>query len=489
MSTTYYSNHWNKAIEEDVITMRVAERGKDMDKLLFDLVSTVSPYGREDAIAEIICDFMREAQPLIKAKPYRDTKGNLHVTIGDKPTTMFSCHMDTVQKGIPHKTTTLRLSDEMYVHATIDSEVHEYLDDNGEVITETQIKTAARKAGQSYSYYTLFPNNGVANKRTLFGSNSQFDDWTSTDIKYTIRTVIKPTPCVLGADDKLGCYIMCRLIEAGVPGLYVFHIGEEVGGVGSSYLAKTYPDKFHNIDRCIAFDRKGYSDIITHQSGGRCCSDAFANALAKQMNPHLPPMQHMAPSSGGSFTDSANYTHLIAECTNVAVGYFDQHTAREKFDLEWLERHLLPALIKVDWDNLPVQRDPLEFSASPRFQSSRGYSQTYATRFGNRANTRTNSRSVVPAGQSTPSVKARKSQSALDKFDNCLNSIHSYDPEEGFFEGETDVQKRNRVLASILRDNLSLEDIADLVVQSSEYRKYDTMSHREFDDLFGTGEY
>ena len=96
----------------------------------------------------------------------------------------------------------------MYVHATIDSEVHEYLDDDGEVITETQIKSAARKAGQSYSYYTLFPNNGVKTKRTLFGSNSQFDDWTSTDIKYTIRTVTKPTPCVLGADDKLGCYIM-----------------------------------------------------------------------------------------------------------------------------------------------------------------------------------------------------------------------------------------------------------------------------------------
>ena len=86
-------------------------------------------------------------------------------------------------------------------------------------------------------------------------------------------------------------------------------------------------------------------------------------------------------------------------------------------------------------------------------------------------------------------MKARKSQSALDKFDNCLNNIHSYDPEEGFFEGETDVQKRNRVLASILRDNLSLEDIADLVVQASEYRKYDSMSNREFDDLFGMGDY
>ena len=31
----------------------------------------------------------------------------------------------------------------MYVHATIDSEVHEYVDDDGTVINETQIKSAA----------------------------------------------------------------------------------------------------------------------------------------------------------------------------------------------------------------------------------------------------------------------------------------------------------------------------------------------------------
>ena len=154
-------------------------------------------------------------------------------------------------------------------------------------------------------------------------------------------------------------------------GLYVFHVGEEVGGVGSSYLAKTYPDKFHNIDRCIAFDHRGYSDVITHQAGGRCCSDAFANALCKQMNPHLPPMQPMAPSSGGTFTDSANYTHLIAECTNVAVGYFDQHTAQEKFDrVAGAASHPCPYQSGL---GQPADADPLEFSASPRFQSSRGY--------------------------------------------------------------------------------------------------------------------
>lgn len=476
MTTTYSPNQWHKAVDEDVINMRKAKRGKDLNKLLFDLVSTVSPHGRENVIAEIICDFLRD----VGIKPHFDTQGNLHVTVGKKPATMFSCHMDTVQKDIKAPTTTLRISDESYIHATIDTEVNEYVDEEDNVLTEHEIKAAARKAGQSFSHYTLFGNNGVKTKRTLFGSNSQFDDWTSTGLKFTITTKIKPKPCVLGADDKLGCYILCKLIENKVPGLYVFHVGEEVGGVGSSFLATTYPDKFKDIDRCVAFDRKDYGDIITHQSGGRCCSDEFAIALAKQMNPNLPPMQQMAPSTLGSFTDSANYTHLISECTNVSVGYFAQHTAREKFDLEWLERYLIPSLLQVKWDSLPVQRDPLGFSASPRFQNS--YSYGYSTRHGNRSRTNTNTRSVVPARQSSPSLTERKSQSALDKLDNCLASIHSYDPEEGFFDGESNVQKRNRVLATFLRDGLSLEDIADLIVQTAEHRKYNTMSWEDFND-------
>ena len=48
---------------------------------------------------------------------------------------------------------------------------------------------------------------------------------------------------VLGADCGTGVWIMLNLIAAGVPGLYVFHRDEEIGGGGSSYIAKHHPEE------------------------------------------------------------------------------------------------------------------------------------------------------------------------------------------------------------------------------------------------------
>ena len=94
MSTTYYSNYWNKAIEEDVMTMRVAERGKDMDKL-----PTLYPlYPRMVAKTPSRRLSVPQSIPSHSSRPSRtDAKGNLHVTIGDKPTDV-QLSQDTVQK-------------------------------------------------------------------------------------------------------------------------------------------------------------------------------------------------------------------------------------------------------------------------------------------------------------------------------------------------------------------------------------------------------
>ena len=127
----------------------------------------------------------------------------------------------------------------------------------------------------------------------------------------------------LGADDTTGIWLMLEMIQAGVHGLYIFHADEEIGGVGSAYFANHYAYLLQGIDYAIAFDRKGKDSIITHQSSGRCCSNAFADSLALCL-----PAGYKTDSSG-TFTDTANYTHLIGECTNVSVGYFDQHTSKE----------------------------------------------------------------------------------------------------------------------------------------------------------------
>jgi hypothetical protein len=160
---------------------------------------------------------------------------------------------------------------------------------------------------------------------------------------------------VLGADCGTGIWIMLNLIAAEVPGLYVFHREEEIGGGGSLFAAREHAHAVEGIQRCIAFDRKGTSHVITHQGGTRCCSEEFALALAAALN--TTPEMCFEPNDTGSFTDSANYTHLIPECTNLSVGYYDQHTQDECQDITFAT-HLVDQLLKVDWDALPTVRDP-----------------------------------------------------------------------------------------------------------------------------------
>ena len=155
----------------------------------------------------------------------------------------------------------------------------------------------------------------------------------------------------LGADCTVGVWIMVNMIRRGIPGLYVFHDSEEVGGLGSAYIAKHTPELLDGIQYAIAFDRKGTTSVITHQ-GSRCASDAFGSALATQLGaPYM-------LDDGGTFTDTANYTSLIPECTNLSVGYYNAHTNSEYLDVSFAA-HLLERVCQLDIASLPVMRDPI----------------------------------------------------------------------------------------------------------------------------------
>lgn len=160
----------------------------------------------------------------------------------------------------------------------------------------------------------------------------------------------------LGADDGAGIALMLHMMAAEVPGYYLFLRGEECGGLGSSWLAKEMPQAFKGVDRAIAFDRAGYSDVITHQRSGRCCSDAFAIALADALTADDLSTAY-SPDSSGVFTDTDEFIHLVPECTNVSVGYKNQHGDREEQDVEFLNE-LADQLVLVAWDKLPTVRDP-----------------------------------------------------------------------------------------------------------------------------------
>ena len=158
----------------------------------------------------------------------------------------------------------------------------------------------------------------------------------------------------LGADDGAGVALLCYMVDAGIPGYYLFFRGEERGGVGSKWLAKEMPGLFKGIDRAVAFDRKGCHDVITHQKGRRCASDEFAWALADQLGDGG---HWFMPDATGVYTDTAEFSHLVHECTNVSVGYKNQHGEHEEQDITFLN-FLASRVLEVKWDELPIVRVP-----------------------------------------------------------------------------------------------------------------------------------
>lgn len=177
------------------------------------------------------------------------------------------------------------------------------------------------------------------------------------------------TPNCLGADCATGNYIMLRLLQANAKGLYCFFRQEEVGGIGSKFFRndpqnEKYWDK---LTHCISFDRKGYTSIITEQWGGQCASDAFADDLAEAIAiaDVSQRLDRFVADPTGSFTDSANFTDVISECTNLSVGYFNQHTASETQDLQFAEG-LCDVLCRIDWTELNSYRDPKETTVCSR---------------------------------------------------------------------------------------------------------------------------
>jgi hypothetical protein len=192
--------------------------------------------------------------------------------------------------------------------------------------------------------------------------------WTSPSIIALHPSQAKPGMC-LGADDGAGMWILLHMIAAGVPGLYIFHAGEEVGGIGSSYIAKERRHLLENIALAVAFDRKGKGDLIYSQMVGDTGSPQFARAFSDLLNDAMPGFAY-APCDMGSFTDTANYADIVPECVNVSVGYDREHGPRETLDFSHLSR-LKTAMLKIGAQValLPTTRTPGDYGDWGRYSA------------------------------------------------------------------------------------------------------------------------
>lgn len=241
-------------------------------KKFLSLTKKTYPHGKEH---ELMCHLPKGYQ--------EDGLGNFYLQIGEKPSTMFTCHLDTADKE--------------------------------------QSKVSH-----------VFQGNII-----------------KTDGK-----------SILGADDKAGMTVILYMISKGVPGLYYFFIGEEVGCVGSRKLSAIWKDTefSKHVTKIVSFDRRGNGSVITHQMFGRCCSDEFAKELASRLNAAGCGLS-MKLDDTGILTDSAKFMSIVPECTNISVGYQAEHTFGESQDIDFLKK-IARAASLIDWETLPAKRDPKE---------------------------------------------------------------------------------------------------------------------------------
>ena len=170
----------------------------------------------------------------------------------------------------------------------------------------------------------------------------------------------------LGADCGVGVWIMRNMILRGVSGLYIFHRLEESGMLGAEHIVEKTPELLDGVLAMVSFDRKGKQSIITHQMGERTCSADFVKWFSGELAPHFGDSleTRFKGDDSGMYTDSYAYRLLVPECTNLSVGYYAQHTAKEVQSMSHALA-LLDAMCSIDYDTCArhCTRDPLEYES------------------------------------------------------------------------------------------------------------------------------
>ena len=315
------------------------------------------------------------------------------------------------------KETFLQLTDHLYPHGSTGTD-------------EARVKDFEKRAKKLYDvlpsdmirddYGNLYKQVGDGSTSVMF--TAHLDTATQADgpIKHVIEGDFIKTDgtTLLGADDKTGVAIMMYMMENEVPGLYYFFLGEEVGCLGSKWLAKKLEDEkwleqdlYKNINKVISLDRKGYDSVISFQST-RTASDGFCDELSKRLNALNDTFKYKTDPTG-LYTDSARVSHLYAECTNLSVGYSGHHTKTEKQDFVFMEK-LAEACIKLDWETLPVSRNPKKDNERKSYNYGSNYSNDYCRGDYGGGSQYGGSRSITNTNRNTANISGKSNTYKTD---------------------------------------------------------------------------
>lgn len=285
---------------------------------------------------------------------------------------------------------------------------------------------------------------------------------------------------ILGADDKAGMTIMLYMIEKRVPGLYCFFIGEEVGCIGSGKASDD--DYFKYYDRMISFDRRGTKSVITYQSSKRCCSDEFARELSNQLNKYGLSME---PDDTGVYTDSAEFTGVIPECTNISVGYYKEHTHMEHQDMDHLIK-LCVAVTKIDWESLPTKRDHSKIEYKSYSYKSYGNYRGYSTYYDNESS-KSSGYSTYDSWNGWDKSPSKRNQRKLNKRD-YYSDYGYYDSLSEDYYNDPVKDKNGKIYLDDLDNDFTDEYYGNYQPKPSDSHHYESLKQELYNDRFSNND-
>lgn len=165
-----------------------------------------------------------------------------------------------------------------------------------------------------------------------YSTNSTNDLWgiygfyqTATELKEIYHDQVKGvlwSPDGLGADNRVGVFMIISLIRAGARPSILFTTDEESGSASGYDFALQYKHKFQNygIKYLMELDRSGVNDCVFY----KCDNPDFTEYIEG----------YGFKTSTGSFTDISVICPIIKIAgVNLSVGYWNEHSKTEMIDL------------------------------------------------------------------------------------------------------------------------------------------------------------
>jgi len=134
----------------------------------------------------------------------------------------------------------------------------------------------------------------------------------------------------IGADDKLGIYLLLELLK-GFECSFVFSTGEESGRKGIQYLISRKAEEISKCNWGLVLDRRGKEHFIGFENA--YCTEKFSETVSKVTG---------FKEELGSRSDADNLSDCIS-CVNLSIGYQNPHSEDEYIILKDAENSFIAA--------------------------------------------------------------------------------------------------------------------------------------------------